>query len=96
MIITAKELLWKERVAQMYALGLSQSAYARENGFSQRQVSYWVGRLAKPALPALLPVQVSVPEPKTPSILLRSAQGWTLTLPGDVPANWLAELVRGL
>ena len=34
MVITAKELLWKERVAQMYALGLSQAAYAREHGFS--------------------------------------------------------------
>jgi hypothetical protein len=27
---------------------------------------------------------------------LRSELGWTLTLPSDVPASWLAELMRGL
>ena len=27
---------------------------------------------------------------------LRSEHGWTLTLPGDVPAGWLAELMRAL
>ena len=27
---------------------------------------------------------------------LRSELGWTLTLPSDVPASWLAELMRAL
>jgi hypothetical protein len=27
---------------------------------------------------------------------LRSEQGWTLTLPSDVPASWLTELMRAL
>lgn len=95
MVITAKELLWKERVAQMYALGLSQTAYAKANGFGQRQVSYWVRRLAEPVLPALLPVEVPSPKPGTP-ITLRSDRGWTLMLPGDVGASWLADFIRGL
>ncbi len=29
-------------------------------------------------------------------INLFSENGWTLTLPGDVPASWLAELMRAL
>jgi hypothetical protein len=31
-----------------------------------------------------------------PAISLRSERGWTLTLPGDVPASWLAEVMRAL
>jgi hypothetical protein len=30
------------------------------------------------------------------AISLRSAHGWTLTLPRDVPASWLAEMLRAL
>jgi hypothetical protein len=31
-----------------------------------------------------------------PAISLRSERGWTLTLAGDVPAGWLAELMQAL
>ena len=96
MVLTAKELLWKERVTEMYALGLTQTAYAEANGFAQRQVSYWVKRMAERALPALLPVEVSAPQPSAAPITLRSDQGWTLTLPGEVPASWLADFIRAL
>ena len=30
------------------------------------------------------------------AISLRSERGWTLTLPGDVPGGWLAELMQAL
>jgi hypothetical protein len=34
--------------------------------------------------------------PAAVAISLRSERGWTVTLPGDVPASWLAELMRAL
>ncbi len=94
---TEREKVWKERVAQWQASGLSQRAYAIEHGFPVRQVGYWVRRLAgAQTLPALLPVRVT-PKVQGPSaITVRSEHGWTLSLPGDVPASWLAELMRAL
>ena len=91
-----REKVWQERVAQWQASGLSQRAYAIEQGFSARQVSYWVRRLADvQSSPALIPVRVT-PASATDAISLRSEDGWTLTLPRDVPASWLAELIRAL
>lgn len=78
--------------------GKSQRAYAMEHGFPVRQFGYWVRRLTKPkATPALLPMHLmpSVP-PVSTALSLRSERGWTLTLPSDVPASWLAELMRAL
>jgi hypothetical protein len=93
-----REQLWQERVAQWQASGMSQRAYAMEHGFPVRQVGYWVRRLTKSqAAPALLPVRVTpAAVPAAVAISLRSERGWTLTLPGDVPASWLAELMRAL
>lgn len=94
-----REKVWEERVAQWRASGLSQRAYAIEQGYPIRQVGYWVRRLTKsPAGPGLLPVRVAPAAPASapPAIGLRSERGWTLSLPGDVPAGWLAELVRAL
>lgn len=79
--------------------GLSQRAYAIEQGYPIRQVGYWVRRLSKsPAMPGLLPVRIesAAPVPALQAISLRNERGWTLSLPGDVPANWLAELMRAL
>lgn len=89
--------MWGERVAQWRASGLSQRAYAIEQGFPIRQVGYWVRRLSKaPAVRGLLPVRVAPATPMAAAIILRNERGWTLSLPGDVPANWLAELMRAL
>ena len=92
-----REQLWQERVAHWQASGLSQRAYAIAQGFPVRQVGYWVRRLAgSQALPALMPVRIASVPATVSAISLRSEQGWTLSLPGDVPASWLAELMRSL
>jgi hypothetical protein len=93
-----REQLWQERLAEWKAGGKSQRAYAMEHGFPVRQFGYWVRRLSKPrTTAALLPVHV-VPSvaPAPTAFKLRSERGWTLTLPNDVPASWLAELMRAL
>lgn len=94
---TERENVWQERVAQWQASGLSQRAYAIEHGFPVRQVGYWVRRLAgAQALPALLPVRVTPKVTAASAITVRSEHGWILSLPGDVSASWLAELMRAL
>ncbi|RSZ55046.1 hypothetical protein HF313_15580 [Massilia atriviolacea] len=92
-----REQVWQERVAQWRASGLSQRAYALANGFPVRQVGYWIRRLTVGQVaPALLPVRVTPAVAVASAISLRSDRGWTLTLPGDVPASWLAELMQAL
>ena len=44
MVNSEREKVWQERVAQWQASGLSQRAYAIEQGFPIRQVGYWVRR----------------------------------------------------
>ena len=93
-----REQLWQERVAQLKASGLSQRSYAMKHGLSEHQVSYWVRRITSPqAGPAMMPVHAAPSlVPMLASISLRSECGWTLTLPSDVPASWLAELLVAL
>jgi hypothetical protein len=94
-----RETVWRERVALWQASGLSQRAYALQNGYPVRQVGYWVRRLGgagKQVTPALMPVRVAPSVAAPGAISLRSAQGWTLTLPDDVSALWVAELMRAL
>ncbi len=91
-----REAVWLERVQQWRSSGLSQRAYALQHGYPVRQVGYWVRRLAdaKPVPAALMPVRIAAPVAS--AISLRSEHGWTLVLPCDVPACWLAELMRAL
>ena len=92
-----RQQVWEERVAQWQASGLSQRAYASEQGLPLGQLGYWVRRLTRaPALPGLLPARGAPAAPVAAAISLRNERGWTLSLPGDVPANWLAELMRAL
>ncbi len=95
-----REQLWVERVAQWQASGVSQRAWAIEQGFPVRQVGYWVRRLAKShSAPTLLPVRLTTPLSSAPAAVAItgcSERGWTLTVPSDVPASWLAELMRAL
>lgn len=90
-----REQLWQQRVSQWQASGLSQRAYAIKEGFPVRQVGYWVRRLTKAQdVPALLPVRVA-PAVTDGGVNLRGER-WSLSLPSDVPASWLAELIRAL
>ena len=92
----ARKKEWQKLVTQWRASGLSQRAFALEHGVTQKQISYWSRSLtATTPLPGFVPVRV-MPAAAAIGISLRSEHGWTLTLPHDVPANWLAEMLRGL
>lgn len=90
-----REVLWQARVQHWRESGLSQRAYALQQGYPIRQMGYWVRRLkpVEPAPAALLPVRVAAPPA---AITLRGDKGWTLALPGNVSASWLADLIRAL
>lgn len=90
-----REAMWQERVQQWRSGGLSQRAYALQQGYPVRQMGYWVRRIARSTTTpvAMVPVRIAMP---AASISLRGDQGWTLTLPDNVPASWLAELIRAL
>jgi len=95
MVNTEREAVWQERVEHWRASGLSQRAFALQEGYPIRQVGYWVRRLTRsPAAPGLLQVTPAPPVPV--AIRLINERGWTLSLPNDVPASWLAELMRAL
>lgn len=97
MVNTEREAVWQERVEHWRASGLSQRAFALQEGYPIRQMGYWVRRLTRsPAAPVLLPVQVTPAPPVPVAISLINERGWTLSLPSDVPASWLAELMRAL
>ncbi|MBV6325457.1 IS66 family insertion sequence element accessory protein TnpA [Duganella violaceipulchra] len=99
MVNTERKTIWQGRVERWRASGLSQRAFALQEGYPVRQMGYWVRRLrGSPAAPGLLPVRVApaLPRPVPVAISLINERGWTLSLPNDVPANWLAELMRAL
>lgn len=76
---------------------MSQRAYATEQGLPLGQLGYWVRQLTRAAAGhGLLPVRLAPATPVAVAISLRNERGWTLSLPGEVPANWLAELIRAL
>ena len=79
-----------EIVTQWRASGLSQRAFALEHGVSQKQISYWSRSLAATTPPGFVPVRL-MPTAGAVAISLRSEHGWTLTLPQNMPASWLAE-----
>ena len=97
MVNTERKAIWQERVGHWRASGLSQRAFALQEGYPVRQMGYWVRRLCgSPDAPGLLPVRVAPAPPAPVAISLINERGWTLSLPNDVPANWLAELMRAL
>lgn len=97
MVNTEREALWQERVERWRASGLSQRAFALQEGYPVRQVGYWVRRLSTVAAMAeLVPVTVQGAPAAAPAMKLRGPQGWSVELPPDTPTGWLADLLRRL
>ncbi len=92
-----REALWQERIERWRASGLSQRAFALQEGYPVRQVGYWVRRLsAAAAMAPLIPVTVRGVAATAPALKLCGPQGWSVELPPDTPAAWVADLLRRL
>lgn len=94
-----RERIWEERIAEWQASGMSQQAFAIQQGFPAHQLGYWLRRQEerKPkSEPAMLPVEIKRNISHVDGIVLQNGRGWSITLPQAVPAAWLLELLRGL
>lgn len=97
MVSTEREALWQERIEKWRASGLSQRAFATQEGYPARQVGYWVRRLsATPAAPAMVPITIRSAAPAAPALKLCGPNGWSIDLPPATPVSWLADLLRNL
>lgn len=88
------ESFWLGLVAEWRASGLPLSRFAKGRGVAPNSLGYWVTRGTKPL--RLLKVEVAAPVEEVASaanveVHLRGA---LLRLSTDVPAGWLAELIR--
>jgi hypothetical protein len=94
--------LWFGRVTDWQASGLSQSAYAKLHHLKAGQLCDWVARKKAEDAPkpkqALIPVQIQTPVSQATQacLLLKTAQGHSLTLPAGMPSAWVADLLKHL
>lgn len=99
MAIDARRTLWMERIQEWRTSGLTQRAYARQLGVPTHQVRYWVVRLGETNAAAQL-VRISIkhraPANQAAGLTLHSPSGWTVTMPPNLPAAWLGELLQAL
>lgn len=91
-----RSALWMAKVGQWRASGLTQAAFARQEGISKTRLNYWISRPSPlDAKAALVPIRVKDDRPEC-TLQLISASGWRLMLSADAPAAWLSELLRRL
>ena len=75
--------------------GMTQGAYCEQHGLKLSTLGYW-SRRDKVAVKRVTLVPVKAQEGGSPSLVLRGATGWQLSLPPGVPSEWLAQLLRAL
>jgi hypothetical protein len=94
------EALWQERIAHLRASGLSPRTFALQEGYPIPQVRYWVRRLSAVCnLATIIPAKAegaAASAAAAPTIKLCGPQGWSVELPPETSALWLADLLRSL
>lgn len=93
------EALWQERIELLRASGLSPQTFALQEGYPISQVRYWVRRLSAVCnLATIVPAKAEgvAEAAAAPTIKLCGPQGWSVELPPETSAVWLAELLRHL
>ncbi len=88
----ANREFWMGHVRAWRVSAITQRAYCEQHGLKLSALGYWSRR--DEGQVTLVPVKLQ--ESSSPSLVLRSASGWQLSLPPGVPARWLAELLRAL
>ena len=100
---SAKQLVWRERVAAFEHSGLTRSAWCTREGVARSSLDYWRRRLrAAPPTGGLVPIVVTqsscVPARSSGAqgaVAIEVAGVW-LRAGADVDARWLVSLLRGL
>lgn len=89
---------WADHIAAWRISKLTRAAYCRKHGLKVHAFLYRLnhqpGAAARPL--TLVPVSTCV-TPSAPSApILHGPQGWSLSMPGDVSAAWLGQLLGAL
>ena len=93
----ARRQSWTKHVQNWKDSQLTQAAYCQQHGLNPKSLAYRVRCHKQATRPAVTLVPLAVQEPSVGGeLLLQHANGWQLTLPSDVEANWLAGLLRGM
>lgn len=88
--------VWRERVGQMQASGLSIAAFAEQFNYSVERLRYWSQRQHREERTAhFVPVQVQSAAVGA-AIEIRGSSGWSMRLAAGTDAAWLASLLSGL
>lgn len=91
--------VWRERVEQLIASGLSITAFAEQFSYPLERLRYWSQRLRREERTApFVPVRVQTLTHLAPSaaIELRGPSGWSVKLDAGADPVWLAALLSGL
>lgn len=92
---------WKVRIENGDKAASARLAFAREHSLDIKRMGYWARSFTQHDKPkslvavAIKPVFSAMPTAQS-ALTLRSPSGWTVTLPPDLPAAWLSELLQCL
>ena len=99
-----KQSYWFEHIHAWRGSGLSKADYCSFHDLSLTSLMYWLRRERivesggnPPRVLDMVPVRIA-PDINvvTDSIVVRGPGGWTLELPPQVPASWVAALLGAL
>lgn len=89
---------WATHITSWRESKLTRAEYCREHGLKLNLFLYRLSRhqsaLAKTL--TLVPVSVETAPAAGADLVLRGAQGWSLSMAGDVSAAWLGQLLGAL
>ena len=88
--------VWRERVEQLQASGLSIAAFAEQFNYSVERLRYWSQRQHREGRAAsFVPVRVQSAALGV-AIEIRGSSGWSMRLEAGTDPAWLASLLSGL
>lgn len=88
--------VWRERVGQLQASGLSIAAFAEQFSYSVERLRYWSQRERREGQAAsFVPMRVQSTAVGA-AIEIRGPSGWSMCLEADTDPAWLASLLSGL
>ncbi len=92
-----REQQWMEIIRDCRVSGLSNKAYCREKGISEKTFYYWLRKLRTAAAEGIGPqiVELKAPTHEKETVYIRF-RGAELTLPGDTDVETIAAILRAL
>ncbi len=88
---------WADHIAAWRLSNLTRTAYCRQHGLKVHAFLYRLNQQGATAGPlTLVPASTGVQPVAPTGLTLHGPQGWSLSMPGDVSAAWLGQLLGAL